>query len=31
MSDEQWEAHYLECCKKDFERRIYEECDSEDQ
>ena len=25
MTDEQWEAIYRECCKKDFEDRIYKE------
>ena len=30
MTDEQWEAVYLECCKRDFAKRIYEQCDRED-
>lgn len=29
-SDKQWEYWYEECCRKDFEKKIYDQCDKED-
>ncbi len=28
-SDEQWEIWYRENCQRDFERKIYAQCDKE--
>jgi hypothetical protein len=30
-SDKQWEIWYKENCKYDFEKKIYLECDKEDE
>ena len=31
MTDQEWELVYYECCKNDFMKKVYEDCDKEDE